>query len=63
LLRRFAPCNDVLRISPAVITREKRVIQYSRDGRDSSRCRGVLDRPVKPGDDGGIYGKIAGRPD
>jgi hypothetical protein len=28
-----------------------RVIQYSRDAKINSRCRGVLDRPVKPDDD------------
>jgi hypothetical protein len=28
-----------------------RVIQYSRDAKVNSRCRGVLDRPVKPDDD------------
>jgi hypothetical protein len=27
------------------------MIQYSRDVRDQPRGRGVLDRPVKPGDD------------
>jgi hypothetical protein len=29
----------------------KRVIQYSRDISAKSMSRGVLDRPVKPGDD------------
>ena len=33
-----------------------RMIQYSRDVRDQPRGRGVLDRPVKPGDDGGVFG-------
>ena len=33
-----------------------RMIQYSRDVRDQPRGRGVLDRPVKPGDDGGVCG-------
>jgi hypothetical protein len=28
------------------------VTQYSRDVSEESRSRGVLDRPVKPGDDG-----------
>ena|SRR6266446_8932790 len=32
----------------SVITREKRVIQYSRGVGDKWRGRGVLDRPVKP---------------
>jgi hypothetical protein len=31
--------------------RLQRVIQYPRDVSDKSRSRGVLDRPVKPGDD------------
>jgi hypothetical protein len=35
----------------AVIARLDRATQYSRDGRVQPRCRGVLDRPVKPGDD------------
>jgi hypothetical protein len=35
----------------AVVTRLDRVTQYSRDGSDKPRSRGVLDRPVKPGDD------------
>jgi pimeloyl-ACP methyl ester carboxylesterase len=35
----------------AVIARLDRATQYSRDGRVQPRSRGVLDRPVKPGDD------------
>jgi len=35
----------------AVIARLDRATQYSRDLRQRSRGRGVLDRPVKPGDD------------
>jgi hypothetical protein len=35
----------------AVIARRDRATQYSRDGRVEPRSRGVLDRPVKPGDD------------
>ncbi|MFH1345603.1 MAG: hypothetical protein ABIL01_31020 [Pseudomonadota bacterium] len=34
-----------------VIARLDRATQYSRDGRVQLRSRGVLDRPVKPGDD------------
>jgi hypothetical protein len=34
----------------AVIARLDRATQYSRDGRVQPRSRGVLDRPVKPGD-------------
>ena len=34
-----------------VIARLDRATQYSRDGRVQSRSRGLLDRPVKPGDD------------
>ena len=34
-----------------VIARLDRATQYSRDGRVQPRSRGVLDRPVKPGDD------------
>jgi hypothetical protein len=37
--------------SPAVIARLDRATQYSREGRVQPRSRGVLDRPVKPGDD------------
>ena len=33
-----------------------RMIQYSRDVRDEPRGRGVMDRPVEPGDDGGGCG-------
>ena len=32
-----------------VITREKRVIQYSRGGSDESKSRGVLDTPLARG--------------
>src|SRR5882672_12637702 len=35
----------------AVIARLDRATQYSRDSHVQSRSRGVLDRPVKPGDD------------
>ena len=35
----------------AVIARLDRSTQYSRDGRVQPKSRGVLDRPVKPGDD------------
>jgi hypothetical protein len=35
----------------AVIARLDRATQYSRDASDRMRSRGVLDRPVKPGDD------------
>jgi hypothetical protein len=35
----------------AVIARLDRATQYSRDGRVQPRSRGVLDRPVEPGDD------------
>ena len=35
----------------AVIARLDRATQYSGDGRVHPRSRGVLDRPVKPGDD------------
>ena len=34
-----------------VIARLDRATQYSRDSRVQPRSRGVLDRPVKPGDD------------
>jgi hypothetical protein len=34
-----------------VIARLDRATQYSRDGHIQPRSRGVLDRPVKPGDD------------
>ena len=34
-----------------VIARPRPATQYSRDGRVQPRSRGVLDRPVKPGDD------------
>ena len=34
-----------------VIARLDRATQYSRDRRVKLRSRGVLDRPVKPGDD------------
>ena len=33
----------------------RRTIQYSRDSVIESISRGVLDRPVKPGDDGGLF--------
>ena len=40
-----------------------RATQYSRDGRVQPRSRGVLDRPVKPGDDtfvvAGIFASLA----
>jgi hypothetical protein len=36
----------------AVMPRFKRGIQYSRDGSALARSRGVLDCPVKPGNDG-----------
>ena len=35
----------------AVVTRLERAIQYSSEICDQSRSRGVLGRPVKPGDD------------
>jgi hypothetical protein len=35
----------------AVIARLDPATQYSRDGRVHPRSRGVLDRPVRPGDD------------
>jgi hypothetical protein len=35
----------------AVIARLDRATQYSRGAGDNPRSRGVLDRPVKPGDD------------
>jgi hypothetical protein len=35
----------------AVIARLDRATQYSRDGSDQSKGRGVLDAPVKPGHD------------
>jgi hypothetical protein len=38
------------RHTSTVITREKRVIQYSSDVGDKWRGRGVLDRLVKPDD-------------
>jgi len=38
-------------INTAVIARLDRATQYSRDGCVQPRSRGVLDRPVKPGDD------------
>jgi hypothetical protein len=34
-----------------IIVRLDRTTQYSRDARVQRRSRGVLDRPVKPGDD------------
>jgi hypothetical protein len=37
---------------PAVVARLDRAIQYSREICDELRGRGVLGRPVKPGDDG-----------
>jgi hypothetical protein len=37
--------------SNLVIARLDRATQYSRDGRVQPRSRGVLDRPVKQGDD------------
>jgi hypothetical protein len=33
----------------------RRATQYSRDGCDSTIGRGALDRPVKPGDDSGVW--------
>ena len=42
------PMNET---NTAVIARLDRATQYSRDGRGQPRSRGVLDRPVKPGDD------------
>jgi hypothetical protein len=36
------------------------VIQYSTAVAIESRSRGILDRPVKPGDDGGRYGDGGG---
>ena len=39
-----------------IMPRKRRMIQYSRDIRDQPRGRGVLDRPVKPGDDSGFCG-------
>jgi hypothetical protein len=39
------------RTNTAVIARRDRATQYSRDASDRARSRGVLDRPVKPGDD------------
>ncbi|MDO9062052.1 MAG: hypothetical protein Q7U92_23930 [Bradyrhizobium sp.] len=47
----------------AVIARLDRATQYSRDGRVQPGSRGVLDRPVKPGDDtfvvAGIFAALA----
>jgi hypothetical protein len=36
--------------------------QYSRDGRVQPRSRGVLDRPVKPGDDSLVVAGIFSSP-
>ncbi len=41
----------VTQVVTAVIARLDRATQYSRDGCVQRRSRGVLDRPVKPGDD------------
>jgi hypothetical protein len=48
----------VERMHVAVIVRNcalGRTIQYSRNSAIESISRGVLDRPVKPGDDGGLF--------
>src|ERR1700738_564449 len=37
-----------------VIPREKRGIQYAEVSRFHRNCSGILDRPVKPGDDSGV---------
>jgi hypothetical protein len=42
--------------NPAIIARLDRATQYSRDVQDKPRSRGVLDRPVKPGDDSFDWG-------
>ena len=39
----------------------RRMIQYSRDVCDQPRGRGVLDRPVKPGDDSGFVAHTVSR--
>ena len=39
----------------AVIARLDRATQYSRDAEFESRSRGVLGRPVEPGDDRGAW--------
>jgi len=47
------PRNDDVML---VVIPAKAGIQYSRGCADKLRSRGVLDRPVKPGDDGGEVG-------
>jgi hypothetical protein len=47
----------------AVIARLDRATQYSRDGQVQPRSRGVLDRPVKPGDDSLVVAGILPCPD
>src|SRR5216684_7401633 len=42
----------------AVIARLDRATQYSRDGRVQPRSCGVLDRPVKPGDDSLVVAEV-----
>ena len=46
----------------AVIARLDRATQYSRDSRVQLRSRGVLDRPVEPGDDSLVLGATATLP-
>src|SRR5665647_3087733 len=50
------PMNET---TSAVIARLDRATQYSRDGRVQPRSRGVLDRPVKPGDDSLVMRRLA----
>jgi hypothetical protein len=46
----------------AVIARLDRATQYSRDRRVKPRSRGVLDRPVKPGDDNLVVAGVLPNP-
>ena len=46
-----------MREAATIVIPAKAGIQYSRGLAVGRRSRGVLDRPVKPGDDGGINGK------
>jgi len=43
--------TPINKTNTTVIARLDRATQYSRDSRVQPRGRGVLDRPVKPGDD------------
>ncbi len=46
-----------MRAANTVVIPAKAGIQYAIAVRLEPRSRGVLDRPVKPGDDGGVWGE------